>query len=783
MEDVYRQIAGFAGKKRLHAYPNEKEETPSDKIFSDVARSITLSLEPDINDILKGVGSGLRLSGLYVILFDLNDNKMACRYEWCSAKGHSANGRSVPMPDGSFLFKILGKGEDILIPNVGSIPQDLATEVDLFKKGKISAMAMVPISFSDGKVRGFLEIDNNDAVREWRITDVADFHTVAKMIAVVMERAEKLNAAKEEDEKYRSFVEGTDQVIAVVDIHGKFRFMNNAARKLLGDVSADYFGRTMRDFFPKEIADRQSGSVRAAVESGEKKVIQSKSMVRGNEIWYETSIYPIKYKDKCDSALIVAGDITSRMVEQHDIAVKSIMLDRAKDTMVLVGLDGKIILANDNAYRSRGYTKEEFCQLSIDDVDIDGVGNQFVNRIAEVIEKGEMTFESEHRCKDGKIINVEVHASTIQCDGKNMVLGIARDITMRKKAEDAIREARKSQETLLNSIPDNAWLKDRDCKFTAVNEVLAKTFGFTPQEMVGKTDFDIAPRELAERYIADDREVMRSGKQKRVEEPFPKPDSSIQWIETIKTPIRNDKGDIIGTVGISRDISARLRMEEELASQYHLLRQIMDSIPSPVFMKNLNGEYTDCNKAFETFFCISKEKIVGHTAYTLVPKELADTFKQKDEELLNSSGIQIYETVIPTGSGEKKNVIFCKTKVSKPDGTVNGIIGVGLDITDRIKAETALQREKATLDLLNAELQAKVKELESAVGHIKKIEGLIPICMDCKKMKLEGEDPDDPKNWVPIEKYISTKTDANLTHGLCPDCVKKMYGKQLKRGT
>ena len=104
------------------------------------------------------------------------------------------------------------------------------------------------------------------------------------------------------------------------------------------------------------------------------------------------------------------------------------------------------------------------------------------------------------------------------------------------------------------------------------------------------------------------------------------------------------------------------------------------------------------------------------------------------------------------------------------------LLGIFRDITELKKSENALRKQKDLLDKANEELSWKIQELEAAMSHIKRLEGLVPICVNCKRMRISEADPKDPAAWVPLERYISERTDASFTHGLCPECIKKMYG-------
>ncbi|MFA7705717.1 MAG: PAS domain S-box protein [Candidatus Omnitrophota bacterium] len=126
-----------------------------------------------------------------------------------------------------------------------------------------------------------------------------------------------------------------------------------------------------------------------------------------------------------------------------------------------------------------------------------------------------------------------------------------------------LRNTELQQKAILNNIPDMAWLKDIDGRFIVVNEAFARGCGFKADEIVGKTDLDIWPRDLAKNYRSDDLEVINSKKLKCIEERLVNKENGDTWIETVKTPIFDDQGKVIGTTGIARDISERKKEEEK----------------------------------------------------------------------------------------------------------------------------------------------------------------------------------------------------------------------------
>ncbi len=136
------------------------------------------------------------------------------------------------------------------------------------------------------------------------------------------------------------------------------------------------------------------------------------------------------------------------------------------------------------------------------------------------------------------------------------------EIGEKRRAETMLQQTLMKQNAILDNIPDMAWLKDKDGKFLAVNGPFARACGISREELLGKTDFDFWPQELAQRYKDDDEQVMKTRKRKSIEETLVHTEGRDVWIETIKSPIYDENGEVIGTTGIARDITERKQMAE-----------------------------------------------------------------------------------------------------------------------------------------------------------------------------------------------------------------------------
>ena len=160
----------------------------------------------------------------------------------------------------------------------------------------------------------------------------------------------------------------------------------------------------------------------------------------------------------------------------------------------------------------------------------------------------------------------------------NLAYGIkaSRDHLDRMQAEARLRAILKQREALLNNIPDSAWLKDKEGRYIAVNKSFAGLCGQIPKEIAGKSDNDIWPGILAERHIQDDKEVMQSRTEKCVVEPSVDKLGNEAWIETIRRPMLGEKGEVVGTVGIARDITAHKKAEERLKRYSEHLEDLVE---------------------------------------------------------------------------------------------------------------------------------------------------------------------------------------------------------------
>jgi PAS domain S-box-containing protein len=180
--------------------------------------------------------------------------------------------------------------------------------------------------------------------------------------------------------------------------------------------------------------------------------------------------------------------------------------------------------------------------------------------------------------KNGELRWVRVSARPVWDAQKNRVTGIigsVQDVTEIKTAQEAEREFLRHQASMVQNISDMAWLKDRESRYLAANEKFAIVSGRKLEEIIGKTDYDLWEEDFAKAYRQDDQLVLQSQKLKRVEEKQRDHLGNEYWVETIKTPIFNSAGLVIGTTGIARDITERKQSDLMQQRRRKLLEEVI----------------------------------------------------------------------------------------------------------------------------------------------------------------------------------------------------------------
>ena len=246
------------------------------------------------------------------------------------------------------------------------------------------------------------------------------------------------------------------------------------------------------------------------------------------------------------------------------------LLNRSSDSIFVIEPEwGRFLDVNNRASESLGYTREELLNMAVKDIDELIVDDSSWKEHVRRVRKAEsMVLEARHKRKDGTTFPVEVNVKFIDQDEKSYMVAIARDVTERKQAEEKIKQAAKEWITTFNSITDLVSIQDRDFRFIRVNKAFADTFKMKPEELVGKTCFEIIHGTKEPPAVCPHKKTLDTKKPQRAE--LFEPHLGI-YLEACASPIFDEKRDIIGSVHIAKDITQRKEVEE---SQAELLEEV-----------------------------------------------------------------------------------------------------------------------------------------------------------------------------------------------------------------
>jgi PAS domain S-box-containing protein len=400
-------------------------------------------------------------------------------------------------------------------------------------------------------------------------------------------------------------------------------------------------------------------------------------------------------------------DRTEQLARANDALKKSEdkfreIFDSANDAIHLHevddnGLPEKFIDVNQVACRMLGYRKEELLGIKPLDlvagphsIPLAGIGQ-------EILTKGSVIFETEHRRRDGSTVPVEVNAHIVVIQGSRMVVSVIRDIRERKRTQDEILRARDEWEYTFNAVPDLIMIIDEKFRIKRANRAMADRLGTTPEDLTGKYCYELVHNTRDPPDICPHRLLLSDGKPHTLDIHEDRLDGDFQLSVT---PVRDKEDSVTGSIHILHDISRRKRDEIALRTLSTELQTIIDSAPGMIWYKDTKNNFLRVNPAGARAFGLPVDRIIGRNAKELFPA-LADHYYQDDLEVIRSKRpkMGITEQMV-SARGESIWVQSDKVPIMDERGEVTGILVFVVDITERKIAQDALALANKKLGLM-----------------------------------------------------------------------------------
>lgn len=291
------------------------------------------------------------------------------------------------------------------------------------------------------------------------------------------------------------------------------------------------------------------------------------------------------------------------------------------------------------------------------------------------------------------------------------------DITESKRLADALRQREHYQRALLDSFPFLVWLKDENSRFLAANQPFAESCGHSSiDQIVGKTDLDIWPRELAEGSRADDQAVLASGRSKIVEEPVEVAGRRI-WYETYKSPVIIDGGRI-GTVGFARDITAHRQIMAELRSSEERSRLAKTAANLGIYDRDIVSGRLEWDERVRDIWGVGPDEPITYATFMagVHPDDRAATQAAIDEALdPHGSGAYYAEFRVIRRTDNNERHIAANGQAFFEGGRAVRFIGTIKDISPQIRLTKEMQERRGEMELLVR--QQVAAQTAAAIAH------------------------------------------------------------------
>ena len=534
-----------------------------------------------------------------------------------------------------------------------------------------------------------------------------------KMIGTVQditERKQVEHTVRNSEQRFRDFAESSADWLWEMDKNLRFTYLSPNVERIVGVPPEWHYGKTREELLGDDYDPKPWKKHFQALK--EHKPFRDFSYLRvGKGIepkWTATSGKPIFSENGTFLGYRGTGrDITELMWVQEEIKKKEERFRNLAEGSIqgiLVHRGGKALFVNQSFAENSGYDSPEdiMAMESIDEMVVPEDRDRLIAYSEARLSGGEAPNQYIYRGlrKDGSRIWLETNARLVEWDGAPAIQVVNVDITERKKAEEELRENQKLLHTVFDLIPHAVYVKDTQGRYLMANQGLCDDYGLKPEDIVHRSAAELGVLHASELDVIaeSDGNVFRT-KESFFREgvTFTRADGKKKITRITKIPILDSDHNVTGLVGLTEDITERVKAEEEINANRRLLRTVFDTIPHALFVKDRDGRYVIVNQAAVEAYGLGDKEYIGFLPED-VPSLAEDSTKmitEIDREVLRTGerfeaeGLQL---ALP--SGEERILHIIKLPFQNDAGEIEGLVSVSQDITERKKGERALKESE-----------------------------------------------------------------------------------------
>jgi len=567
----------------------------------------------------------------------------------------------------------------------------------------------------------------------------AQFAELKHKIKKAVERKRAKDALMESAEQYRLLAENSPEMIYIVDANGYVRYVNSVAARQFNAPPDAIAGKHLSEIFPAPVAQQHLDVIHQVISSKKPIHHETQEETPAGALWIDVHLAPIIGQTGSVVAVLgLSNDITDRKRAEATLLESEerfkTLFERSADAQLLLDATGRVADCNaaflvlfemKDKDEVLGHSPDDFApEYQPDGVRSTQRGKEIVQS---VMREGTVRYEWAHQKHDAARtpILTEVICTTITISGRAMIHASIRDITDRRRTEDALRRNEALYRTLVESTSDIVWEVDRNGRYSYVSPVINTVLGFEPDEVIGRTPFDLMPQNEAEgirtvfsEYVTARRPIVR------LENTNIHKDGHRVILETSGEPVFDTAGNLTGYRGIDRDITERRRAEEALRESEQKYRQLVELAKEGIWTIDAGAVTSYVNPTMARMLGYTTDEMIGRHLFSFMDdreREIAannierrqqGVSEQHDFEFLKKDGSRIY-TRLST------------SPLTDAAGTYRGALAVVADITEQRKAEDALKETNKKLNLLSSITRHDV------LNKLTALQGFIELSKEC----------------------------------------------------
>ncbi len=485
----------------------------------------------------------------------------------------------------------------------------------------------------------------------------------------------------------------------------KFVYVNPVFEEITGYCAKDLIGKNPSHFIYPQDIERIKTLAIDSLQGKKSKPFEYRFIKKSGETtWIIEKISSVNYGGK-RAVLGSFMDVTERKsieeaLRQSEDKYRSI-LENINDGYFEIDLSGRFTFVNDALCNIHGYPEKELIGMEnrqyVDTANAKKAFTAF-NEIYKSGKSGSI-FDYEISTKDGNKKQIEVSASLIKDAAGNPIgfRGITRDITARKQIEESLRQSEEKYRSIIENIQEGYFELDLNGTYTFVNDANCQLLGYTREELIGMSarqhmpneeNYQIVNKAYTDLYLA-------GIPIKSLQVVSAKKDGSPVMYETSVTIIKDAKGKPIGFRGVSRDITERKQMEEQLRQSEERYRSIIEQMTDGYFETDLKGKFTFVNDAECRNTGYSREELIGNDSRLFADEQYYQTMYRTFVDVYKTDQpIKAYDLELTKKNGKQAVHEISVSLIKNKEGKITGFRGISRDVTERKAAETALRQSE-----------------------------------------------------------------------------------------